>query len=194
LKCTTALARYDASLVGAYFRKPTADTKEKSMQLVESKSPILFSKAALISPNNVQAITWSQDLKSRTENFVQLMAALDSDKGPLVVFFVQQSLVDKLLSNSELVPESGDEYKAVVQAPMFRYGQDSPTNTKFRFLVYLDPLYHIYQHRFMNQTTLSRLAALANLVPNVIPYAVDVKKLVGIAQSVLGDPLRSFEG
>ena len=164
------------------------------MPLVEKGSTIFFSKAALMSPDNVQAINWSQNLKSRTENFVQLMAGLDSDKGPMVMFFVQQSLVDKLLSTSKLITEGGDEYKATVEAPMFRYGQNSPTNTTFRFLVYLDPLYNIYQHRFINQTTVSKLASLANMVPDVIPYADAVKKLVGVAQSVLGDPLRSFEG
>jgi len=164
------------------------------MPLVEDKSTIFFSEAALTYPDNVQTINWSQSLKSKKEDFVQLMAGLASDKGPMVLFFVQRSLVDKLLSTSELITEGGDEYKAVVQAPMFRYGQNSPINTTFRFLVYLDPLYNIYQHRFLNQTTASKLATLANMVPDVIPYAGAVKSLVGVAQSVLGDPLRSFEG
>ena len=73
------------------------------MQLVQDNSQILYSKASLMNPDpsNVEAITWSQNLKSMTQNFVQLMATLASDKSSLVVFFVQQSLAQNLLSATE---------------------------------------------------------------------------------------------
>ncbi len=166
------------------------------MQLVQDNSQILYSKTDLTSPNpsNVQAITWSQSLKSMTQNFVQLMATLASDNTSQVLFFVQQSLTNQLLSSSTPTTEGGDEYEVVVQPSMFRYGQNSPTNTTFRFLVYLDPSYNIYQSRFVNQTTVSKLAALANKLPNISPYVSGLKQVVGLGQSVFGDPLRSFEG
>ncbi|MGK3965419.1 hypothetical protein WMF38_14735 [Sorangium sp. So ce118] len=164
------------------------------MKLVEDKSRILFSKAALLDSNNVQAINWSQSFKSRTENFVQLTATLASDKASKAVFFVQQSLTDQLLRDSKPTTDGGDEYEAVVQAPTFRYGQDSPTQTTFRFLVYLDPSHNIFQHRFISQTTVSKLATLAGKTPDLHPYLSAAKNLIGVAQSVFGDPLRSFEG
>ncbi|MGH7484438.1 MAG: hypothetical protein ACREMY_02395 [bacterium] len=166
------------------------------MQLVQDNSQILYSKTDLTNPNpsNIQAVTWSQSLKSMTQNFVQLTATLASDNTSPVMFFVQQSLTEQLLSVSKPTTEGGDQYEAVVQPPMFRYGQDSATNTTFRFLVYLDSSFNIYQNRFVNQTTVSKLAALADKVPGAVPYANEAKKLIGVGQSVFGDPLRSFEG
>jgi hypothetical protein len=164
------------------------------MQLVESKSKIIYAKADLTNASNVQAISWSQSLRNRTEDFVQLTATLASDNTAPVVFFVQKSMTEQLLKDSKLVRESEDKYEVVVQPPNFRYGQDSATNTTFRFLVYLDPSYNIYQHRFVNQTTVAKLASLASKVPNINPYLAAAKSVVGVAQSVFGDPLRSFEG
>ena len=165
-------------------------------QLVQDNSQILYSKAALMNPapDNIQAITWSQNLKSRTENFVQLLATLASDNTSQVVFFVQQSLAANLLSASTPTTEGGDEYQVVVTPPMFRYGQNSPTNTTFRFLVYLDPSFNIYQSRFVNQSTVSKLADLANKIPSVTPAVAAAKKAISLGQSFIGDPLRSFEG
>ena len=162
------------------------------MQLVQDKNQILFSKSDLMNSNNVQTIEWSQNLSSKKESFVQLMATLASDTTSQVLFFVQQSLADKLLSVS--TPKGGDEYEVIVQPPTFRYGQDSATNTTFRFLVYLDPSYNPYQHRFLNQTTASKMADLAQKIPNVVPYVSYVKDAIKIAQNFIGDPLRSFEG
>lgn len=166
------------------------------VQLVQDNSKILFSKAALMNPRpaDIQAITWSQNLKSMTEDFVQLLATLASDDTSKVVFFVQQSLAGSLLSASKPTTEGGDEYEVIVKPSMFRYGQNSPTNTTFRFLVYLDPTLTIYQHRFVNQTTVSKLATLANKIPAISPYVDAAKQFIGIGQSVIGDPLRSFEG
>jgi len=164
------------------------------MQLVQDNSQILYSKAALMDPANVQAITWSQSLKSMTQNFVQLLATLASDNTSQVLLFVQQSLTQSLLSTSTPTSEGGDEYEVVVQPPTFRYGQNSSTDTTFRFLVYLDPSYDIYQSRFVNQTTLSKIAALASNVPDLDSDVTAVKELVSAGQSVIGDPLLSFGG
>lgn len=161
------------------------------MQLVQDKSQILYSKTDLTNPNpnNIQAITWSQNLRSMTQNFIQLMATLASDNTSQVLFFVQQSLANQLLSVSTSVPGDGDQYEVVVQPPMFRYGQNSSTDPTFRFLVYLDPSFNIYQSRFVNQTLLSKAATVASNLPSSA-----LKEAVSIGQSVFGDPLRSFEG
>ncbi|HSS48780.1 MAG TPA: hypothetical protein VLX28_07530 [Thermoanaerobaculia bacterium] len=166
------------------------------MALVQNNSLILYSKAALMSPapGDVQAVTWSQNLKSMTENFVQLTAQLASDKASGVMFFVQQSLAQNLLNASTPTTDGGDEYEVVVKPPDFRYGQNSSTNTTFRFLVYANHAYNIYQHRFVNQTNVSKLAALANKVPALSPYVSEAKKFISMGQSVIGDSLHSFEG
>lgn len=161
------------------------------MPLVENKSQIIYSKAALMDPANVQSISWSQSLQTKTEDFVQLTATLGSDKTSQVVFFVQKSLASQLL-NSSTAGADGDQYEITVTSPSFRYGQDKATNTSFRFLVYVNPSYDIYQHRFVNQTTVTKLASLAQKIPSLNSYLTAAKGLVGVAQSVLGDPLRSF--
>lgn len=164
------------------------------MQLVEDQSRILFSQADLLDQNNIQTIAWSQSLKSMMESFVQILATLTADQGSKVVFFVQQSLAEKLLSASLPSTESRDDYEAIVQAPMFRFGQDRQVEPTFRFLVYLDPSYNIDQPRFINQTTVSKLAALAAKEPDLVPYASAAKELCGLAPSLLGSPLCCFEG
>jgi hypothetical protein len=163
------------------------------MTLVENKSQIIYSKTALMDPANIQAISWSQSLRNKTENFAQLTALLGPDKTTQVVFFVQLSLANQLLSASK-ASAGDDQYETTVASPNFRYGQDSATNTTFRFLVYLDPSYNIFQHRFVNQTTVAKLASLAQKVPALNTYVTAAKSVLGVAQSVLGDPLRSFEG
>ncbi len=160
------------------------------MPLVESKSQITYSKAALMDPANVQSISWSQSMRTKTESFVQLTAILASDKTTPVVLFVQQSLINQLLGASTAT--SDDQYQATVTSPNFRYGQDSATNTTFRFLVYLDPSYNVFQHRFINQTTVSKIASLAQKVPALNSYVTAAQSVLGVAQSVIGDPLRSF--
>jgi len=52
------------------------------MPLVESKSKSIYSKADLTNASNVQSISWSQSLRSRTEDFVQLAATLASETTP----------------------------------------------------------------------------------------------------------------
>lgn len=163
------------------------------MPLVESKSKITYTKADLTNANNVQSISWSQSLRNKTEDFIQLTATLD-DNTTAVVFFVQKSMTDQLLKESTVVKEGEDKYTVTVQAPNFRYGQDSATKTTFRFLVYLDPSYNIYQHRFVNQTTLAKLASLSGKIPSLNAPMAAVKSAISVAQSVFGDPLRSFEG
>jgi len=165
------------------------------MSLVEKNSEILYSKSDLISPTstNVQSISWSQNLgKSMQDNFVTLHAQLASD-GSAVVFFVQQSWASKLLNASTATgAENGDQYKVTVQPPNFRYGQDDAKNPTFRFLVYLDPSYKPYQHRFINQTTAAQVADMASKTPGFVPYSGIIKSAVNIGSSIFGDYLREF--
>lgn len=164
------------------------------MALVENLSKIQYSKTELMTDSNTQTISWSQSFSNKKEDFVQLLATLSSDGTSKVILFVQKSLAEQLLKNSAPVKEGQDLHEVTVKAPHFRYGQDKATNTTFRFLVYLDPSHLPYQHRFINQTTWSKLASQADKVPDINPALTAVKSAVSVAQNVFGDPLRSFEG
>lgn len=164
------------------------------MQLVQDTSKITFSKADLLNPGNAQSITWSQGLRTRTENFVEIIAKLTTCHSSSVLLFVQHSLVNQLLDAAAPTLPDGDQREVVVQPPWFRYGRDNAANTAFRFLIYLDPAFVPFQHRFINQTTVSKLASLAGKLPDLTPYVTSARRVLEIAGSVIGDPLRSFEG
>ena len=131
---------------------------EERMQIVQNMNQVVFSKAALADTANAQTIGWSQSLRHKEAVFTQLVASIVGGDTSPVLLFVEQDLQAQLLAASNQSGDGKDLVIATVQSPYFRYGQDSATNTQFRFLVYINPAYNPYQHRFVTQTTAAKLS------------------------------------
>ena len=163
--------------------------------LVSAGDQLVFSKATLTDSAAVKNVEWSQSFRSRKEKYVQVTAAVKSDKPYLVMLFIAQGFVP-------ILQEKCKNDKCMMKVDSrFQYGQNKEKT--MRFLVFHEKSNKPYQHRFISTSTLSTFAngaesvaknaqSLGVIVPQAGLLAATGGKIVSGLKSVLGDPLRDF--
>lgn len=156
-------------------------------KVAEKGNSITFPSDALSNTDAVVNIKWQQDLQDKQADYILVDTVLTSTND-VVPLFVQKSLSSNFLAkckteaNKCTVDVDGD----------FQYGQNKEKT--FRFLVYHSKSNKQYQHRFMNQTTVSKIAAFAKKITGSVDLSVikTLDSLINVGQAVFGDPLRDF--
>jgi hypothetical protein len=133
-------------------------TWEGILRLVLKGDKIIVDLKSLKDKNNVSTVKWSQSLKKREADYVQTVAAIESDDVPVVFsIFVQLDQLDKFLKNCSATDE--DLCRMKVNSD-FQYGEDD--GGSYRFLVFHDPKSKPYMGRFMNSNSMDIFQDNAN--------------------------------
>ncbi len=156
-------------------------------EVVKKGNKITFPSEALSNTDAVVNIKWQQDLQDKQADYILVDTVLAGTKD-IVPLFVQKSLSKNFLAKCKT---EADECTVEVDGD-FQYGQNKEQT--FRFLVYHSKSNKAYQHRFINQTTASKITTFAKKITGSvdIPVIKTLNSLISLGQAVFGDPLRDF--
>jgi hypothetical protein len=168
---------------------------QASAKVVEKGDQITFRLTELTNKKNIREVKWSQFMSERTENYIELTAAIKGEKLSLTTVFISSKITDQVKKNC-----TGGTCTLKVDSA-FQYGQNNEKTV--RFLVLHNKSNKPYQHRFVETSMLSMAATgaentakSAGLIGGFVPQAAIAAKTGEIAikklKALVGDPLRDF--
>ena len=168
---------------------------QASAKLIDQGDQINFKLAELTNVNNIRKVKWSQFMRTKTQNYIELTANIEGKDIAAATLFISSKFVDQVKKKC-----AGDTCKLKVDST-FQYGQNKEKTV--RFLVLHDKSNKPYQHRFVETSMLSMAATSAEtvakgagLIGAFVPPAAIAGKTGEIAieklKAIVGDPLRDF--
>ncbi|KAF9176099.1 hypothetical protein BGZ49_006695 [Haplosporangium sp. Z 27] len=144
-----------------------------------------------------KTVTWSQDWGSEKSAEFVFIPYKDSSPGFIAVEMARikdfQKLCRTVPSNNEDWDNLEPCYEFTVTNE-FKYGQNNEQTQ--RFLVFLDPSYKPFQHRFTTASSgtacMTTLGSLSKKWGSSLEHVAYVGGAIDIAKSIVGDDLHSF--